>query len=186
MSRFSVIETGIKGVKILERKPIKDDRGFFERMYCANDLKNIVKHEQVVQINQSYSLQSGTLRGLHYQLPPSSENKIVSCLKGRIFDVAVDLRSSSSTYLQWFGVELSDCNQRSLVIPQGCAHGYQTLEDDTLMIYFVTNYYDASMERGVNPFDPRLNISWPVQVSDISKKDQDHPMIDEAFEGVLL
>jgi dTDP-4-dehydrorhamnose 3,5-epimerase len=183
--RFSFIPTPLPGVWQLQRKPITDTRGFFSRFYCADEFSAAGFKLPLVQINHSYSKLRGTLRGMHFQQPPHAETKIVTCIAGRIFDVAVDLRRSSATFLQWVGAELSAENQQSLIVPPGFAHGFQTLSDDAEIIYLVTAAYSANAESGINPRDPAVNIQWPEAVSEISARDAERPGLDRhAFRGL--
>jgi dTDP-4-dehydrorhamnose 3,5-epimerase len=184
--KFNVIETAIDGLNIIERLPILDSRGFFERFYCFNLFKNLGIDLGVTQINHSMSHKTGTLRGLHYQVPPFSEIKYVSCIRGEIFDVAVDLRKDSPTFLNWHAEVLSETNNKSLFIPEGFAHGFQSLKEDSEILYIVSNEYSKESERNINPFDIKLKIEWPLNVSDMSEKDKTSPDIAEDFQGLEL
>jgi dTDP-4-dehydrorhamnose 3,5-epimerase len=186
MSRFKFFDTPLNGLKIIQKKPIEDNRGFFSRFYCAESFSVAGAECQVKQINHSYSRKKGTLRGMHYQEPPFAEVKYVSCIKGSIFDVAIDIRKDSPTFLHWYGEVLSDSNQKSLLIPQGFAHGFQTMVDDCELIYVVSNPYNSTSEHALNPFDARLNVEWPLTVTDISEKDKNCPFIQSNFFGVEL
>lgn len=178
--RFSFASTPLAGLWQVQRRPIRDARGFFARFYCAQEFATIGLAQPLAQINHSLSSLPGTLRGLHFQHPPHAETKVVSCVSGRIFDVAVDLRSDSPTFLQWFGVELSAQAQNSLVIPPGFAHGFQTLEADSEILYLVSVAYSAEYEDGLNPLDPALAIPWPLPVAEISARDAQRQMLDAA------
>ncbi len=184
--RFDIIETPIADLKIIQRKPISDDRGFLSRFYCQEEFKLMGVHKTINQINQTLTKKIGALRGLHYQLPPFAETKLVSCVKGEIFDVAVDLRKDSPTYLKWHAEVLSEKNQKSFLIPEGFAHGFQTLRNDCELIYLHTASYCSAHERGLNYADQKINISWPLDISEISDRDQTHPMIADDFEGIVL
>lgn len=177
------IEEPLAGVLLLEQVRHADARGFFARWYCQAELAKLGLERPVVQGNLSASPKRGTLRGLHYQEAPSAEAKIVQCVKGAIFDVALDLRPDSSTFGRWFGVELSATNGRILVVPEGCAHGFLTLENDVLVHYLVTAPHDSSRERGVRWDDPRFAIAWPFPPSLISERDRTHPDFDPARSG---
>lgn len=184
-ARFEFHTTSLQGVWRVSRKPIVDDRGFFSRLYCAQEFAAIELAKPLAQINHSFSRQRGTVRGLHFQYPPHGESKVVTCVAGRIFDVVVDLRRGSPSFLQWFGTELSADNQESLVIPPGFAHGFQTLSDDAEIIYLVTAAYSAEAEGGVNPFDPAVGIRWPEVVTEISQRDAQRDMLNPAeYAGV--
>jgi dTDP-4-dehydrorhamnose 3,5-epimerase len=176
--RFTFHATPLQGVWGVSRKPIIDNRGFFSRFYCAEEFAAIGLGKPLVQINHSLSRRRGTVRGMHFQNPPHAETKVITCMAGVVFDVAVDLRHDSPTFLQWFGLELSAQNQRSLVIPPGFAHGYQTMTDDAEILYLVTTPYTATSEDGFNPFDPAIGIRWPAPVSDVSSRDADRTHID--------
>lgn len=178
--RFDFSQTPLAGVWLVRRKPIADARGFFARAYCAEEFRAIGVTQGIVQINHSQSRSAGTVRGLHFQHPPHHETKIVGCPAGRIYDVAVDLRAGSPTYLQWFGAELSEQNRLSLVIPPGCAHGFQTLVDGAEALYFVTAPYEGPAEDGLNPFDPALAIRWPLAATEVSPRDAQRAPIDPA------
>jgi dTDP-4-dehydrorhamnose 3,5-epimerase len=155
-------ETEISGVLVVETKPAVDGRGEFARTY---DRAEFLRHGLdfvPVQISTSSNHLRGTLRGLHFQAPPRSEAKLVSCLRGSVFDVAVDLRPGSSSYGRWTGIELSGENRRCFYVPPGCAHGFQTLEDDTELLYLISEPYEAELQRGIRWDDPRLAIKWPA------------------------
>jgi dTDP-4-dehydrorhamnose 3,5-epimerase len=184
--RFLSIDTPIRDLKIIERKPFKDHRGSFTRLYCANEFQLMGISKPISQINQTITHKLGAVRGMHYQKPPYAEIKLVSCLKGEIFDIAVDLRNNSPTFLHWYGVILSEDNQKSLLIPEGFAHGFQALTNNCELIYFHTAMYQKESEGALNIIDPKININWPLRVSDISEKDRSHPMITEEFKGITL
>lgn len=185
--RFVFCPTGFAGVWQVVRKPIADERGFFSRFYCAQEFGAIGLRQPLAQINHSLSCRAGTVRGLHFQHPPHAETKVVTCLVGRIFDVAVDLRRDSPTFLQWVGIDLSAENQRSLVIPPGFAHGYQTLCDNAEILYLVTVPYSAEYEDGLNPFDPTVGIHWPVAASDVSQRDAERALLNAAaYRGLCI
>ncbi len=175
--RFNVFPTPIQGLTLLERMPSGDQRGWFERMFCVNELNELLGNRTLSQINRSHTAMRGTVRGMHYQNPPHAEMKIVACLKGEVFDVAVDLRPESATRYQWYSALLSADNNKCLVIPEGFAHGYQTLSDNCEMLYFHTAPYHQLAEGGLHPLDPALAIDWPLPVSTISKRDSSHPFI---------
>ncbi|GAB4168715.1 MAG: dTDP-4-dehydrorhamnose 3,5-epimerase family protein [Rhodocyclaceae bacterium] len=182
--RFDVIPTAIAGLRVLQRRPQADDRGDFERMFCAVELEALLAGRQIVQINHTLTRRRGTVRGLHFQYPPHAETKFVSCLRGQVFDVAVDVRHGSPTFLRWHGETLSTENRRTLVIPEGFAHGFQALSEDCEMLYFHTAAYSAESEGGLNARDPRLAIAWPLPVGNLSARDAAHPLLGEDFAGV--
>ncbi|MFW7342513.1 dTDP-4-dehydrorhamnose 3,5-epimerase family protein [Pollutimonas sp. H1-120] len=183
-SRFSFAQTPLKGVWQVNRKPIRDERGFFTRFYCEDEFSAIGLQGVPTQINHSWSDLQGTVRGMHFQYAPNAESKIVTCLHGEVFDVAVDLRAASPTFLNWFGVTLSAESQNSLVIPPGVAHGFQTLTPEAEVFYLVTTQYSPEHEGGLNPFDPMINIAWPVPVSEVSARDRQRPFLEGKFAGV--
>lgn len=186
MSRFDVHTTPIAGVSLIERKPIGDERGFLARLFCAKELRAAGWTTPVVQINHTRTAEKGTIRGMHYQAPPSAEQKLVLCLRGTILDVAVDVRHDSPTLYRHHREELSDSNYKALLIPEGCAHGFQTLTDDCELIYLHSAPYDPAAEGGLHPLDPFLSIPWPLPVSRISERDRSHPMRSPADEGIRL
>ncbi len=183
-TRFDRAATPIAGLQILERKPIGDDRGYLERLFCDDELHALVGGRKIVQINHSYTAMRGTVRGMHFQRPPHGEMKFVSCLRGQIFDVAVDVRHGSPTFLHWHAELLSADNLRTFVLPEGFAHGFQTLTDDCELLYFHTAAYQPAAETGLNPQDPRLAIEWPLPVAGLSPRDAAHPLLDDNFAGV--
>lgn len=171
-------QTTLKGAFAVDLKPIGDDRGFFAYMWCAKQAAEHGLAERVAQVKLSQNKQRGTLRGMHYQVPPAAETKLVRCIRGGVFDVIVDLRKDSPTYLKHVGVELSADNRRALYVPAGFAHGYQTLTDDAEVMYQVDEFYAPQHERGLRYDDPRLAIRWPINVSSISPKDASWPLLE--------
>jgi dTDP-4-dehydrorhamnose 3,5-epimerase len=184
--RFDLVDTPITDLKIVQRKPISDDRGFLSRLYCQDDFKLMGFNKPISQINQTLTKKKGAVRGLHYQLAPFVEAKLVTCIKGEIFDVAVDLRRDSPTYLSWHAEVLSENDHKSFLIPEGFAHGFQTLTDDCELIYLHTAPYSKEHERGLNYADKKLDINWPLKISEISGRDLTHTMIKDDFEGIVL
>lgn len=184
--RFDVINTSIEGLKVLQRKPIKDDRGFLSRLYCNDDFKLMGVTKPISQINQTFTKRVGTVRGMHFQKGPFAETKLVSCFKGEVFDVAVDLREGSSTFLKWHAEILTAENQRSLLIPEGFAHGFQTLTNDCELIYLHTAPYSKDHESALNPVDNKVCVTWPLEITELSDRDRSHPMIEDDFRGVVL
>jgi dTDP-4-dehydrorhamnose 3,5-epimerase len=167
--------TLIDGVFIVELERREDARGFFARAFCAREFEAAGLNGNVAQANLSFNHLAGTLRGLHYQLPPAAEAKLVRCTRGRVFDVAVDVRRDSNTYLQHVGVVLDPAEHRALYVPEGCAHGYLTLEDESEVMYLVSEFYSPDSEAGLRWDDPRLSIRWPLEVRAISGKDAAWP-----------
>ena len=180
------IETDIKDLFIIEPEPFEDDRGKFYRIFCLNELKEIGHTKKIVQANQSLSKQKGTIRGMHFQYPPKAEIKIVKCINGSVFDVTIDLRKKSPTFLQWYGVILSAENMKIMYIPEGFAHGFQTLENNSELLYFHTEFYSPEYEAGIRYNDPAINIKWPLEITNISKRDREHELINENFKGILI
>lgn len=178
MKRFEVFDLPLNGLKLIESKPIIDARGYFERLFCVAELSACGWDKAPPQLNLSYSAQSGVIRGMHYQKAPHAEMKMVRCLKGRIFDVAVDIRPKSETFLSWYGVELSDENNHSLLIPEGFAHGFQVLSDGAQLFYAHSHIYVPQAQKGLNPLDPALGIKWPQIITFMSDKDASAPLID--------
>ena len=186
MQRFDCIDTQLTGLKIIQRKPIEDARGFLSRFYCAEAFHTYGFSKTIGQINHTLTIKKGAVRGLHYQKPPHAEIKLVGCFKGEVFDVAVDLRKNSPTFLHWYGEVLSENNQRSLLIPEGFAHGFQTLTQDCELIYLHSAAYVKDAESALNVNDPKLGIAWPLSISELSKRDRSHPMIELNFEGMVV
>ena len=175
------IETPLEGAYLIELEKKGDDRGFFARAFCKNEFESHNLNNNIVQINNSLSRDKGTLRGLHYQLSPKSEDKIVRCIRGSLYDVIVDLRPTSETFKQWFGTELSAENRNSLFVPRGFAHGFITLEEDTEAFYLVTEFYSPVHERGIRYNDPAFNIKWQIAPIVISEKDNNHPYFNPDY-----
>ncbi len=186
MSEIHVQPTDIEGLCVLSRKLIGDSRGYLERMFCSEVLSDILGDRQIVQINHTLTALEGAVRGMHFQYPPHAETKIVSCLRGAVFDVAVDLRPDSPTFLKWHGEILSADNHKTLYIPEGFAHGFQTLAADCELLYLHTAPYAAAAEGALNATDPSLAIAWPKPISQRSPRDEGHPVIDETFRGITL
>jgi dTDP-4-dehydrorhamnose 3,5-epimerase len=184
--RFEISETKLPGVYVLERKPLEDKRGWLERMYGSGDLAAVLGSRAIAQVNRTFTRAKGTVRGMHYQVQPSAEAKIVGCLRGGIFDVAVDLRRGSPTFLEWHGELLDAENHRSLFIPEGFAHGLQTLADDCEVLYFHTAAYDPAAERGLHPQEPRVAIAWPLAVEHLSERDATHAALLPEFDGIVV
>jgi dTDP-4-dehydrorhamnose 3,5-epimerase len=174
------IQTAIEGVSIIELEPHSDDRGFFARSFCQDEFVDNDLLPMVAQCNISYNNVAGTLRGMHYQLPPATEAKLVRCVAGAIVDQIVDLRRESPTYLQHVSVELTAANRRSLYVPPMFAHGYQTLVDHAEVLYQVSERYTPGQERGLRHDDPLLGLDWPLPVTRISDKDASWPLLEVA------
>lgn len=171
---MKLIETSIEGAWLLEIEPIFDERGFFARSFCSDTLAAYGLHGQFVQQSVSFNLKRGTLRGMHYQSAPHEEIKLVRATQGCVFDVILDLRRESSSYLRWYAVELSATNRRSLYIPKGVAHGFQTLDDNSEMFYQMANAYEPGHSRGVRWNDPAFGIVWPLSDPILSERDANY------------
>jgi dTDP-4-dehydrorhamnose 3,5-epimerase len=167
-------EAPLRGAFVIELEPRSDERGFFARAFCQNELAEHGLKHGITQANMSYNFKRGTLRGMHYQLPPHAEVKMVRCIAGAIYDVIVDIRKDSPTYLKWFGIELSAANRKMFYVPEGFAHGYQALTDDSEVLYLVTEFYTPNAERGVRWNDPSFKIVWPIAEAILSPKDAVH------------
>lgn len=183
---MKLIATAIAGVFVAEMQAFQDKRGAFARLFCDRELSDAVGARHIVQINHSRTSAVGAVRGLHFQRAPHAEMKMVRCLKGRVWDVAVDLREGSRTFLQWHAQELSAANALMLVIPEGCAHGFQVLEPDSELLYLHTANYTPSAEGGVRFDDPALKLPWPLPVTDLSERDKQHPLISQNFSGIAV
>ena len=184
MARFDFHDTPLHGLKLVQRKPIADVRGFFARFYCADEFRAAGVDKPIAQINHTLTRSKGAVRGLHFQYPPHAEIKLVSCFSGAVFDVAVDLRANSPTFLHWHGEILSAEDSRSLLIPEGYAHGFQTLTEDCELLYLHTAAFHPETEGALNVTDPALAIKWPLPVSELSERDRSHPFVDAYFPGI--
>lgn len=178
--------TPLSGLMVVETTAHVDHRGTFARLYCERELAEIIGSRRIVQINHSRTARIGAVRGMHYQHPPHAEMKLVRCLKGRVWDVAIDLRAGSPTFLRWHAEELTPANTRMMIIPEGFAHGFQVLEDDSELLYLHTAFYTPSAEGGLRYDDPRLGIAWPLPVTDLSARDASHPYLEHDFQGIRI
>lgn len=181
-----ITNTTIDDLYEVDLEPIKDSRGFFARAFCINEFSSIRSDIKIVQINHTLTVEKGSVRGMHFQNPPFCEAKFVRCIRGSVFDVAVDLREGSPTFLKWHGVELTADNMKMLVIPEGFAHGFQTLEDNCELIYLHTQFYNKESESGVRYDDPAININWKLPVANMSDRDKTHKLIDNYFKGIKI
>ena len=170
----------------IEPEPFTDDRGIFVRVFCQHELQNILHGKNIMQINHSLTIQKGAIRGMHFQYLPMAEIKIVKCLSGSVFDVMIDLRSNSSSFLKWHGERLSADNMKMMYIPEGFAHGFQTLEENCDLLYFHTEFYSPEHEGGVRYDDPKVGIKWPLEIMDVSERDQNHQLLSRDFKGIIL
>jgi dTDP-4-dehydrorhamnose 3,5-epimerase len=179
-----MVKSKLKGIRIIERNNYNDLRGDFSRLFCSDDMDKHGWKSPVSQVNFSSTSNAKTIRGMHFQHRPNTEMKIVCCIKGSIFDVIVDIRKDSKTFLHWEGYELSESNRRSILIPEGFAHGFQSLENGVEMIYFNSEKYNENKDGGLNPTDPKLGIIWPLPIGIMSEKDRLRPYLDVNFEGI--
>jgi dTDP-4-dehydrorhamnose 3,5-epimerase len=175
--------TPLFGAHLIELERRGDDRGFFARLFCEREFGDAGLQTHFVQINNSVSALKGTLRGLHFQLPPAAEVKVVRCVKGALFDVILDLRPDSPSFGKWFGAELDENNRLMMYVPRGCAHATLALTNDVEIIYLVSAFYSPDHERGIRYDDPRFEIKWPLVPNEVSPKDRNWPDFDPIFHG---
>jgi dTDP-4-dehydrorhamnose 3,5-epimerase len=183
---MNILDTPVPDLKIVQSLPHRDARGAFIRLFCAQELQPVLGDRQIAQINHSRTSHAGAVRGMHFQHPPHAEMKMIRCLRGRVWDVAVDLRSGSRTLLQWYAKELAQDDAQMLVIPEGFAHGFQALEPNSELLYLHTAFYHPPSEGGLRHDDPRLAIAWPLPPEDLSPRDLGHPLLGVDFTGVAL
>lgn len=186
MSRLTATPLALSGLQLVQRQRLSDSRGDLSRIFCAQELFEAGWTQPIAQINLTRTAHCGTVRGLHFQNPPHAEAKLVSCIRGEVWDVAVDLRRNSPTFLQWHAQLLSADNGCALLIPQGFAHGFQALADDAELLYCHSAAYAPQAEAGIHPQEPRLAIAWPRPVCDLSPRDASHAWLTDDFEGVPL
>jgi len=180
------IDTPFDGLWAIQTEKKSDARGFITRLFCKNEFSSINFNQEFVQENLTSTNIKGTFRGFHYQLPPFAEKKLVRCIRGKVLDIVIDLRKSSSTFLKSFSLELDSEKLNMVLIPEGFAHGFQTLTDNCLMLYLHTNFYNSKYECGININDSRINYSLPLSLSEISERDKNHPFLANEFEGITL
>lgn len=177
-------ETGLPGSFVVTLTPTGDSRGWFSRTYCKKEFAAIGHTKEWVQMNQSFTLKKGTVRGMHFQLNPHQEIKLVRCIAGSIYDVIVDLRKDSPTFLKWFGAELSAVNKKMMYVPEGFAHGFQTLEDNVELVYSHSEYYTPAAEAGIMYNDNLIDIKWPLPVAELSERDKRYLSLERSFKGI--
>ena len=177
-------ETALKGSYIVSLKPFGDHRGWFVRTFCKNEFAAIGHSKEWVQMNHSFTADKGTVRGMHFQFGGHKEIKLVRCVSGAVWDVIVDIRKNSPTFLQWVGVELSAANKKMIYVPEGFAHGFQTLTDDAELIYHHSAYYNPNHESGLRYNDESIGINWLLAITNISERDKNHKLIDHHFTGI--
>lgn len=184
---MKITATSIHGAYYWEPSKREDSRGYFYRGFCRQELSEAgVTMDEIVQINHSFSAKKGTFRGFHYQLPPFAEEKIVSCLEGEVLDFILDIRKGSKTFLKNEGVCLSGKNNRSVLIPKGCAHGFITLTENCKLLYLHTAFHKPEFEHGISISDPCIHVKLPITIMEISERDQHHPLLARNFEGIQL
>ena len=178
------LKTPLAGASLISLEKREDERGFFARTFCELEFSKIELASKFVQVNNSFTKSKGTIRGMHYQLEPSAEVKLVRCISGSLYDVIIDLRPDSSSFGQWFGSELSAENRQMMYVPKGFAHGFVTLEDNTETFYFASDFYSPNLERGIRFDDPYFGIDWPVMITESSDKDKNFPDFDPDWHGI--
>lgn len=185
MGKLNIINLELDGAYIITSNRDEDERGSFSRVFCQEEMSNI-NQENFVQVNHSITAKKGTIRGMHFQYPPNTEVKMVKCIKGSIIDIIIDIRADSPTFLKSHEEVLSAENMKMIYIPKGFAHGFQTLEDNSELLYFHSSVYTPDNEGALNVKDPLLNIKWPLDITDISKKDEEHNFIGSDFQGIKI
>ncbi|GAA5262972.1 dTDP-4-dehydrorhamnose 3,5-epimerase family protein [Methanocalculus sp. MC3] len=176
----------LDGAAVIDSEPFIDHRGAFARFFCEDELAEIIGNRHIVNVNFSRTDQKGAIRGLHFQYPPKAEMKLIRCIRGAVYDVIVDIRRDSPTFLQWFGIELTGDIMKMLCVPEGFAHGFQVLEESSEMLYLHTEFYSRDHEGGLRYSDSALGIEWPLEPNDISERDRVHLLISEGFQGVVI
>ena len=177
--KLSIIKQSIPSIILCSHNAAHDERGYLERIFCSRELKKIMSNKKIVQVNRTFTKKKGTIRGMHYQKKPFQETKIIQCIKGKILDIAVDLRKSSKTFLKHTSIYLDSKKPNSLIIPEGFAHGFQTLTNNVELLYFHTNFYNPKYESGLNPLDKLLSIDWPLNCKYLSERDCNFSLIDD-------
>lgn len=185
-NRFDIVETTLSGLFLINRKPISDQRGFFSRFFCAEEFKEIGLIKPIAQMNHTLTKSRGAIRGMHFQKEPYTETKIITCIQGEILDVVIDIRKGSPTFLQWHSELLSAENQTSLYVPDGFAHGFQTMTENCQLLYLHSNVYTPKAEGALNALDPAIGIDWPLEITEMSERDRNHPMFDSEFKGIEI
>ena len=183
---MNITPLAIDGAYLISAQKHQDDRGEFMRLFCQPSLHKILSGEQIIQMNLSMTHETGAIRGMHYQLPPHAETKLVRCLQGEVFDVVVDLRQGSTTFLQWHAEVLNPDTAHMLLIPKGCAHGFQVLKPNSQLLYAHTQAYMPQAEAGVRFDDPLLGIDWPVSMTMVSDRDRPHVLLSTHYQGIVL
>jgi len=184
MFRFE--KTRLEGVYVIDTQIKSDERGFLSRLYCKEEFKKIGFEKEFVQENITNTVKKGSFRGFHFQIPPFSESKLIRCIRGRVLDIIIDIRKASPTFLHSITVNLSSDKLNMVYAPEGTAHGFQTLEDNCIMLYLHTNYYHPDYEMGINVYDSRISIELPLKISSISEKDRNLALLNSNFEGLIV
>jgi dTDP-4-dehydrorhamnose 3,5-epimerase len=185
LSRFAVNALPLAGLKLVRRQRLGDERGFLSRLYCAEEFAALGVALPIAQINHTLTVRRGTVRGMHFQYPPHTEAKLVTCVRGEVWDVAVDVRSGSATQLKWHAQVLSAENLDALLVPPGFAHGFQALTDNCELIYLHSARFVPEAEGGLRPTDPALAIRWPLEIVGLSARDESHPLVSAGFQGIV-
>ncbi len=181
---MTIEETPIADAFIVKTNQMTDTRGSFARLFCEHELQQIIKTKTIKQINFSRTDKKGAIRGMHFQYPPVAETKLIRCVQGSVYDVVVDLRKDSKTFLHWFGTILSKENVDMFCIPEGCAHGFQTLEERCELLYLHTQFFSPEHEGAIHHNDPAISINWPSPSSEVSERDRNHKFISPEFDGI--
>lgn len=176
--RIEIVKTEIDGLVLINHTIIEDQRGSLNRLFCKEEFESLNLVGSFVQMNHTLTKKKGAVRGLHFQHAPFAETKVISCIKGEVFDVAVDMREDSSTYLKWYSTILSENNKKSIYIPEGFAHGFQALTNNCQLLYGISKFYNPNAESGLNVMDPLLAIDWPEIITELSERDSTHKMLD--------
>lgn len=183
---MKIHRTPLDGLMMIETTPVRDERGQFVRVFCETACAELGPNLHWMQINISSTAHKSTVRGMHFQYPPAAEAKLIRCIQGRVFDIAVDLRAGSPTFLHWHGIELSEDGPMQFFIPEGFAHGFQALTDDAKLLYLHTTAWSRQHEGTLRHDDPALSIAWPLPAMRVSEKDRDAPLLDDKFAGICL
>lgn len=183
MGKLNITALELQGAYIITPNSYEDERGSFSRVFCQEEMADFC-HDDFVQVNHSITRRKGAVRGMHFQYPPDSEVKMIKCIKGSVLDLIIDIREGSPTFLKSHAEVLSAENMKMIYIPKGFAHGFQTLEDNVELLYFHSSVYSPDNEGALNIKDPRLNITWPLEITDISQRDEMHSFIDNDFKGI--
>lgn len=183
MGNMKLTDLPLDGMRLVDTRQSCDSRGCFERVYCANEWSQLRDGLVIAQVNISTTTYRGTIRGMHFQHPAAAEAKLIRCVRGRVYDVAVDLRRASPTFLQWHAVELGEDVPSEVFIPEGFAHGFQTLSDDVQLLYFHTAPWSPECEGGIRFDDPMLSIKWPLAPSHVSSRDRSHAFLTPSYSG---